>query len=138
MEEVKETMEGRRGGDSHPLALPASACWTTCLTFTIHIFCVPMVVAGRSFFFFLVPPLLYCSMSVLPCPMLLYCVRSAQVQWHGVHPDWLEVYVVVHAHAVALWEELVCEWEDHCECQNHLCKCPLLLHATACFSRGSL
>ena len=68
-------------------------------------------------------------MSVLPCPTLLHCVQSAQVHWYGGHPDWLEVYVVVHAHAVALWEELVCEWEDHCECQNPLCMCPT---AAAC------
>ena len=130
-QEVDLTMERGGGGDSLQLAVPASRCWITCLTFTIHISCMPMVVAGCSFAFSLYPPVLYCTvlMPVFLCPLLLHCVQSAHIQWHEGPAHWLSVHVVVHAHAASLWEYWASQCENYCEGHNPLCQCP---NATAC------
>ena len=73
---------------------------------------------------------------VFPCPSLLQCMQSGQVQQHvGVLP-WLWVKMRVHSHAMGHWQVLTSQWEDLCEYTTTCVSAPQQAHILACYSCG--
>ena len=77
-------------------------------------------------------------MPIFPFPMLLHCVWGAQLQWHEGPADWLSVHVHVHAHTVALWQDLLRSERNTASATIHSGADLVRPHEDACSFCGTL